>query len=76
MMGSGQNWLLDEEIELQYRRAAEWEFNPKHITVLSYYFPNFRIIRIANFRIESNEFRMNYNLTPPLIQIEFLNPRF
>ena len=28
----------------------------------------FRINRIANFRIELNEFRTNSNLTPPLVQ--------
>ena len=30
------------------------------------YFLPFQINGIANFRIESNEFRMNSNLTPPL----------
>ena len=33
------------------------------------YFLPFRINRIANFRIESNEFRTNSNLTPPLPQV-------
>ena len=33
------------------------------------YFLPFRINRIANFWIESNEFRTNSNLTPPLIRI-------
>ena len=38
------------------------------------YFLPFRINRIANFRIESNEFRTNSNLTPPLgIVVKKLN---
>ena len=40
------------------------------------YFLPFQINRIANFRIESNEFRTNSNLTPPLLYPGSNVPRY
>ena len=41
------------------------EFQINFHRILEYFLP-FRINRIANFRIESNKFRTDSNLTPPL----------
>ena len=45
------------------------EFELIFIKFFEYFLP-FGINRIANFQIKANEFRTNFNLTPPLIVIQ------
>ena len=50
-----------------YFLSNRTNFELKIIEFFEIFLP-FRINRIVNFRIESNEFRTNSNLTPPLCQ--------
>ena len=49
-----------------YFLSNRTNFELKFIEFFELFLP-FRINRIVNFRIESNEFRTNSNLTPPLM---------